>query len=234
MNKPNRTQLLSLALIILLIGAGIGVYFWQHNKVDKANQQILVLTSTSNTLRNRNDTLTKQLNQANLDIGKLTQTNNFVSGTPCQTQQLALSEETGLPGASGGFRGELFSYQNTSQSTCKLNGYPGFLVLDSTGHVVPNGPISTNGFPTFKTSTVSFSLSPNSKAYFGVTWNDPRGFYSTVPPQYYCVTSALIMSTPPGNTIPLITSVSGPDICNDNLAISSLLPSTSTFGLPNH
>lgn len=221
------------ASLLLIIAAGTGVYVWQHKKVDGLNQQLLNAKGTNSSLKNQNDNLTKQLNTSNQAVYKLTQSSTFTPNASCQSEQLALSQERTLPGASGGFTGQLFSYQNVSKVSCTVKGYPGFLALASNGDVVPNGPIKTGSILSDPGST-SITLAPNDKAYFALTWNNPAaGYGNSIPPQYYCLTASLVESTPPGNLYPLVIATSGPQICNDNLTISALAP-LSDFDLPTN
>ena len=215
--------------VIVLLLLCLGVYLWQNQKLNRTNQQLLTKAaqvSTLNTnnmqLKSQTSSLSKQLNTSNQDIAKLTQNGTFVAGSACQTQQLNLSEEKVLP-SSAGTTGELFSYENTSTSSCTVNGYPGFLALASNGTVLPDGSIQTTAMFN-DTGPTSITLSPNSKAYFAVSWGN-----DVTAPNLVCIKPSLIESVPPGNSYPLIiTTTDISQICNEGLSISALA-SLSSF-----
>jgi len=226
-----RTSYIFIALILLCAG-GLSIYLWQHHKVTNLNQQISKLKNTNLSIKQQSSSLTNQLNQADQAIFKLTQSSTFTPNSSCLTGQLALSQETMLPGASGGFTGELFSYQNVSKVSCIVKGFPGFLALNNKGYVIPNGPIKT-GSVLSDSGPSLITLTPNAKVYFALTWNYPYdGYGNSIPAQYYCLSASLIESTPPSNLYPLVIATTGPKICNDNLTISALAP-LSDFGLSN-
>ena len=198
-----------LVFILLVVLAGILTSLWQHSKLNNANYQNSQLSIKLSGLTSQNKLLTKQVGQLSLTVNALTRTNNFSPGAPCQTQQLALSQEgTGHPAA--GNRYMLWSYKNTSDTTCTVDGYPGFLALDSSGYVMPDGPVKT------EESTALLTLNPNDKAYFFLHW----GADGETPTEK-CITTSLIESTPPGNTYPLITPASF-ELCDAYIGVSAL------------
>jgi len=210
-----------LITLILICAGGLGIYLWQHHKVTSLNQQLSLLKIDNANIKNKNSVLTTQLNIANQSIRKLTQTNGFSPGAPCQTQQLALTEEESL-GPALSHNGELFSYQNISSTSCTLNGYPGFLALDSSGHVLPDGPIKTGSNYMFNNPGAKLmTLSPNSKAYFAIGWDFSNVI--SVNSHSGCIKPTLIESTPPGNLYPLLITVNNQQyFCNSELSISAL------------
>jgi hypothetical protein len=213
--------------VVLLILICLGVYILQNHRATNLNHQLTnsktqidSLNSSNSVLKTQSTNLSKQLNTANQDIAKLTQNDTFVPGSACQTEQLALSWEQYLSGPLGG-DGGVFSYQNISSTPCTVDGYPGFLALDKTGHVTPDGPIST-GFNSGadKIAPESITLNSNDKAYFVVEWGSMMG---GGPNGAVCVIPSLIESTPPGDTIPVIAVLgSGPNICSGAGPISAL------------
>lgn len=217
----------------ILLLAAIGVYFWQHEKVNNLNKQVSWLkiqvknlNNSNANLKQQNSNISDQLNKANQTVTSLSQNNSFNAGAPCQTQQLALVQENDKnhnPGGAAGTIGQLFSYQNVSHTTCTVQGYPGFLALDNKGYVVPNGPVEIG--PSYKSVTVFndpgsklITLSPSAKSYFVVSWSD------VIPaPGQVCIKPSLLESTPPSNSYPLVLVVSwSGDICGYGLSVSAL------------
>jgi len=218
-SKKNIAMAIIAVLLVVSVGAGIGMYVHQ-------NQQVSDLTNKVNALKGDNAAATKklaslstQLNNANQALSAKTAQSTFVSGATCQTQQLALAAEKSLGGAAGS-TGELFSYQNISDSTCTVQGYPGFLALDNAGHVMPNGPVDTANAGS-ATSPQLLTLAPSAKAYFLAHWpaHDAEGN------QTGCITPSLLESTPPTNLLPLTIATSLAQICGT--------PTVSALGQAN-
>lgn len=199
-------QNLLLTVTVILAVAVIGVYLWQHGRVNDLTQSNKYLTSQLSSLKSNNSKqtsdLTGQLNKANQTISQLSLTNNFVAGADCQTQQLVLNQEKSYGGAAGS-TAELFSYENISKTPCVVNGYPGFLALDSTGHVMPNGPIQTGTVISNK-GPRPITIQPSDKAYFALLWH----FHDAVGTYNGCIQPTVIESTPPGNLLPLVIATS--------------------------
>jgi len=204
MIKSSHIRIVSIVLIILLIVADVSVYFWQHGMVNSSQRQVSSLKtnlrSTTISLQKQSSSLSMELNKANEAIRGLSKSNTFVAGATCQDAQLQLSWEQRLSGGFGG-GGAVFSYQNISNSPCTLEGYPGFLALDNTGRVKPNGPIAT-GYDSSKLKPALLTINPNGKVYFVVVG------WSNMMAAGPCFNTSLIESTPPGNTIPLVTTAS--------------------------
>ena len=213
----DRFQLLAGGLVVVLMALILCTYFWQHGKVISSKSEASSLTTKYSNLSIENKKLSQQLNNANKAISSLSQGSNFTSGAPCQTQQLILSAEQNQGGAAGS-AGWTFSYQNTSTSPCSISGYPGFLALDSTGHVMPDGPVTTSG-----EKPQVLTLNPLAKAYFLAYW--PA--HDAVGTENGCVVPSIIESTPPGNHLPLAISTNSiGDICGTP-AISPLTLTTT-------
>lgn len=200
--KINRNTIYPL-LVVFLVACCLGVYFWQHNKLNSNSVKISSLSDANSKLQSANSKLSIELNNANSSIASLAQKGIFTPNATCQTQQLSLaysSRSGGLAGAGG-----IFTYQNISKSPCTVNGYPGFLAMDSSGHVAPDGPIKTSNTPLGGPELIS--LKPDAKAYFLVGWDSNMMGNSYNPKN--CLNAALVESTPPGNTMPII------DVTND-------------------
>ncbi len=207
-----RKSLPFVVIVIVAITAITVTYYSQHEQVVKQINQQNTLSKDNTKLTNEKSALTQQLNHANQSINTLTQTSTFVSGKPCQTQQLILSLEGHAVGAAGN-RYQAFSYQNNAKTTCTLQGAPGFLSLDSKGYVIPDGPISTAKLGNSEGSLIT--ISPQEKAYFVLHW-PADGVY----PNEKCIDTSLIESTPPGNNLPLVISAHLISVCSPGIDIS--------------
>jgi hypothetical protein len=119
----------------------------------------------------------------------------------CQTNQLALAfdKSDGLDGN----RGDQFSLQNMSTSTCTLEGYPAVQMLLATHQPTPTQETqSPNSY--FFSSAVQIqtvSLQPGAKSYFVISW---RAGQCTQP----AVIGIYIQVTPPADTGTLTASTS--------------------------
>ena len=106
----------------------------------------------------------------------------------CQTRQLLLTEGRG--GAGLGHSATLFTFENHSQQTCMLSGYPALQQLD-VQHKPITEPIQQS--PTAYTyNTLGprlITLAPGGKAYFIIEWYD------------VCDSpfASFLLITPPGN-----------------------------------
>lgn len=203
-----------IALVWALISGGV-VYVWQIKEEASKDQRISSLQANNAERAQQVTDLSRKLSSANQAIAHLSAGNSFTPGTACQSQQLDLVVEKSLGGAAGS-TGEIFSYQNMSNVACFLEGYPGFLALDSTGHVMPNGPVKTANAGS-NTTPPKIDLLPQAKAYFIAYWpaHDAAG------QQNGCIDTALLESTPPGNLTPLVMVTSLAPMC-DTPTVSAL------------
>lgn len=106
----------------------------------------------------------------------------------CQTGQLVLTEGRG--GAGLGHQSTPFTFENHSQQTCTLYGYPALKQLDA-GHKPITEPIQQSpGAYTYNTHGPRIiTLAPGGKAYFLIEWTD----VCNSPFVYF------LLITPPGN-----------------------------------
>ena len=215
----------------LVIFGGVTVVFLalfisKSHDISKYKRQASNLQTQLSSSNKQNDDLSSKLNKANSTISQLSDNGSFVDGSACQTQQLSLSQEDiqgHNPGGAAGTIGQLFSYQNTSKSSCTIQGYPGFLALDNKGYVIPNGPVATGPNYTHVTAFSNpgsklITLATNDKAYFVVSWSD------VVPaPGQVCIKPTLIESSPPGAELPLILIANGTgQMCSYGISVSAL------------
>ncbi len=120
----------------------------------------------------------------------------------CQTNQLALAYDKSDALVSN--RGDQFSLQNTSASTCTLEGYPNVQMLLATHWETPTQETQdTNSY--FFASAVqvqTVSLQPGAKAYFVISWIAGQCAQSAA------TTGSYIQVTPPDDTGILIVPTS--------------------------
>jgi hypothetical protein len=118
------------------------------------------------------------------------------TGLPrCHTSQLAAS----IPNAGGGAAGHIVGYvefTNTGGVTCRMYGYPGLGLLDSSGHAIPITVTRGGGQGQETTATPSsLTLAPNAAAHAEYNYTDvPTGSQTT------CPAAAKLQVTPPDET----------------------------------
>ena len=107
------------------------------------------------------------------------------SGQSCTSAELSVS--LGQATAAAGSRGQRLTITDTASSTCTLYGYPGMLMLDSSGNPLPTHVIRVGTSP-----EKVITLAPGEKASFLAYWPDPTGY-----PNEQCPTSSRVEITPP-------------------------------------
>ena len=118
----------------------------------------------------------------------------------CQTNQLALAYDK-FDGLDAN-QGDQFSLQNTSASTCTLDGYPNVQMLLATGQPTPTQERQDTGSYVFAgpVQIQTVSLQPGAKAYFVISWA------AGACDQYAVTAGIYIQVTPPGDTGTLTAS----------------------------
>jgi len=100
-----------------------------------------------------------------------------------------------------------FSFQNTSNSTCTLFGYPDIQILNSDHHAISTRVTHAEDAYLFSTVPLKVvSLKPTAKAYFVVEWVNLCNVKSP--------SSAFLRATPSGQTSALTTVSEGIYTCN--------------------
>jgi len=148
-------------------------------------------------------------------IKKTVSSPKYVAGSPCQTSQLTLAPVIEVGGDLSGQIGGVFSFTNSSNTTCTIEGYPTVQIGDFTS--TSHGSIDGLDDP----GPALVTLTPGLAAYFGVGWwfeNFNDGGLVTG-----CVAENYLVSTPPNNKASLSTSVQLGTVC----------PSSGSQGLGN-
>lgn len=113
----------------------------------------------------------------------------------CYAWQLQLTR--GRTGVAAGSTGIVFTFQNTSDATCTLYGYPGMLMLDSHGKPMPTSVIRGHGSAFVDVPPSLVTLPPNGFASFAISYaNVPLGNQSY---QTACPESSRLLVTPPND-----------------------------------
>jgi hypothetical protein len=110
--------------------------------------------------------------------------------SPCQINQLSL-RRVSVEGGMGHF-GAIYVFTNTSSSTCTLDGYPGFVLLDANGRSLTRINIKLSKHNYFHhTQQQRVSLAPSNRASFMVAYTRINRSRQN------CPSSAKVEITPP-------------------------------------
>jgi len=105
-----------------------------------------------------------------------------------------------------------FSYQNTSNSTCTLFGYPDIRILNGDHHAISTQITHVESGYLFEPVPLKVvSLEPTAKAYFVVDWLNLCSANSPA--------SAFLQATPPSQTSALTIALAGIPTC-DGVGVS--------------
>jgi hypothetical protein len=159
----------------------------------------------------------------------------------CAESQLRASVDprhipgNGTPGKEGRLlRAVLIDFQNTSRSTCVLQGYPGAAIVDEAGHQVrqatrtPHGPLV--GLPAGQNVPAPVTLAPRAYASAGVEGVDERNPGTAQAgcdaPHY-----PRILITPPDTFVPVPFTVGWPRCYSFEVHPVRALPEPPAVGL---
>jgi hypothetical protein len=142
----------------------------------------------------------------------------------CGPSQIAMTA-TGT-GAALGHVGVLFTLRNTSTASCRLNGYPGLLLLGSDGHAVPTTVVRVvNGaylIPAVAPHRVA--LQPGALASFDLQYGDnPVGAQANEPYAQACPSAASAEVTLPNANGHSVVPVSMAP-CGGQVLVSPVVP----------
>jgi hypothetical protein len=149
-------------------------------------------------------------------------TSTTVVTTTCQPSQLHVVR-SGFEGAAGTI--ELtFSLTNASTVPCTMHGYPGMLLLDSSGSALPTVVDRGGGLAFENVAVTDVSLAPGQAAFFNVGYNDVTTGTTT------CSTASQAEITPPNDTSHAVVSMSPTiDACDGGtLHVSPVFASTDS------
>ena len=133
----------------------------------------------------------------------------------CQTSQLKLASDTGDAGM--GHRAAQFSFQNTSNSTCTLFGYPDIQVLNGDHHAISiQVTQKESGYLFGPVALKVVSLEPTAKAYFVIDWI-AAGVCST---NSISIFGTFLQAAPSGQTSALTVSAATIDACGGEVGVS--------------
>jgi hypothetical protein len=149
-----------------------------------------------------------------------TTTAGSASTTTCGVGQLVLSV-VGSNGAAGTIE-TTFALKHPSGSPCTLGGYPGALMLDSSGKPITTLVVRGGGYAFTNMPATKVSLSAGDSAYFNLGYSDvPTGNASS------CPSSAQLEVTPPNDTSQLVVSFNATVCNNGTLTVSPVFAAGS-------
>jgi hypothetical protein len=144
----------------------------------------------------------------------------------CGASQLGV--KAGLVYAAMGSLNQVITFTNTSTATCTLYGYPGLLMLGSSGQVIPTTVRRTASVVILPETPTTVTLPPGHKASFTLGYQDQTGYGNSI-----CPTSADLEVTPPNAyaylVIPDKISAYGPSLgqCG-TINVSPVYPGAGT------
>jgi hypothetical protein len=98
--------------------------------------------------------------------------------------------------------GAFFSFTNTSNESCTLDGYPGFKLLDRSGKVIDMVVRRASSYQILDPGPRPVVLVPGGRAYFGFGWvdvNQPSGtaagcvYVASAPPSHRAALSSSVL-----------------------------------------
>ena len=140
--------------------------------------------------------------------------------TACTTGALGLAV-AGSQGAAGTF--ELtFSVRNISTASCTMDGFPGTLLLDAAGAVLPTNEVRAGSYSFTNFSASPVSVSPGGTAYFNLGYSDvPTGGETS------CEMATQLQVMPPGSSTHAVVTAAL-SVCNHGtLTVSPVFSSSS-------
>lgn len=151
-----------------------------------------------------------------------TTTTTTAGTTTCQVSNLRIAA-VGQGGAAG-TQEITFAMTSTSSSACSTDGYPGMLLLATTGKALPT-TVVRGGSLTFENIPPDrVTLAPGAVAYFNVGFNDVQTGSTS------CSSARSVEVTPPTNTThATVSSGLGINACdNGTLHVSAVFASTNS------
>ncbi|HVC15192.1 MAG TPA: DUF4232 domain-containing protein [Acidimicrobiales bacterium] len=151
-----------------------------------------------------------------------TSTSTIAALTTCQVAGLKIIE-VGHGGAAG-TQEMTFSLTNTSGTPCGTYGYPGMLLVGSTGAALPTTVVRGGSLSFENIAPAHVTLGPGQTAYFNVGFNDVQTGSTS------CSSAHTVEITPPTNTTHATVGDSlGIYACNNGtLNVSAVFPATNT------
>lgn len=140
----------------------------------------------------------------------------------CQVSGLRIAD-VGQGGAAG-TQEVTFALTNTSSSSCSTFGYPGMLLVSTTGKVLTTTAERGGGLTFENIAPSKVTLAAGATAYFNVGFNDVTTVNTT------CSSTHTVDVTPPTNTTHVAVKVTlGIDACdNGALHVSPVFASTNS------
>jgi outer membrane murein-binding lipoprotein Lpp len=197
--KPSKAERLKPfiwpGVAILLLAAAAGVYFWQHQDVDRLNSRVGQLNSKVSSLQSQAQTAQQQLAQAQTSEKKSdSQTAAAPSSCLAADMKLSLGQPNGTAGTS--YIDAIFT--NTSTEACTLQGYPEVTLTDSN-----NQTLGQQATQSSSETAALITVQPKHTAHAAVGFPDPGALSAGA-----CSQAANINVTLPGDSSVLQTATS--------------------------
>jgi hypothetical protein len=178
--------------------------------------------STTTTTHGHSTTTTTTSTTTSTTSTTTSTTTTSAATTTCQISGLRIVV-TGHGGAAG-TQEITVSMSNTSATSCSTYGYPGLLLVGTTGKVLPTN-VQRGGSLTFENiPPAHVTLVPGAAAYFNIGFNDVQTGNTT------CSSTHTLEVTPPTNTThATVTDGLGINACNNGtLHVSTVFGSTNS------
>jgi hypothetical protein len=148
------------------------------------------------------------------------------TSTSAGTARCATAALSGSVAGSSGAAGTIettIALKSTASTTCVLGGYPGLLLLNSTGTALPTTVVrkGTYSFTSMVPTTVT--LAPGQSTYFNIGYSDvPVGSETS------CPSSASLEVTPPNATDHLVIAATMAPCGGGTMVVSPVFASTGS------
>jgi hypothetical protein len=149
-------------------------------------------------------------------------TSSTSAGTAgCVTAALSGSV-AGSSGAAGTIE-KTVALKSTASTTCVLGGYPGLLLLSSTGAALPTTVVRKGNYSFTSMSPATVMLAPGQSAYFNIGYSDvPVGS------ETQCPSSASVEVTPPNATDHLVIAATMAPCGGGTMVVSPVFAGTGS------
>ncbi len=182
----------------------------------------VALSACSSSPPKKHSTTTKTRPPSTTTSSTPTATTTTAAVTTCQVSQLRIA--VAGQGGAAGTQEITFSLTNTSSATCSTYGYPGMLLVSTTGAALPTTVVRGGGLTFENIAPATVTLAPGQTAYFNLGFSDVQTNTTT------CSSAHTAEVTPPTNTTHATVDVAlGIYACdNGTLHVSAVFSATNS------
>lgn len=179
-------------------------------------------SNSDSTTTTHRSTTTTSTTTSSTGTTTTTTTTTTAGTTTCQVANLRIGV-VGQGGAAG-TQEITFAMTSTASSPCTTDGYPGMLLLATTGKALPTNVVRGGSLTFENISPSPVTLAPGAVAYFNVGFSDVQTGSTT------CSSAHSVEVTPPTNTTHATVSAElGINACdNGTLHVSAVFASTNS------